>query len=110
MCGCGERCIFPVCNITCNTNKTSQVPEFKCQMPFSSCAAARFAYNLFNSATVKMRYLTISYYFLGNESDKLLPVLRRVLYGIAHIYFLSLIHISEPTRLRRISYAVFCLK
>src|SRR5660398_288134 len=24
--------------------------------------------------------------------------------------FLSLIHISEPTRLRRISYAVFCLK
>ena len=25
-------------------------------------------------------------------------------------YFLSLIHISEPTRLRRISYAVFCLK
>ena len=25
-------------------------------------------------------------------------------------YNLSLIHISEPTRLRRISYAVFCLK
>ena len=25
-------------------------------------------------------------------------------------YDLSLIHISEPTRLRRISYAVFCLK
>ena len=25
-------------------------------------------------------------------------------------YRLSLIHISEPTRLRRISYAVFCLK
>ena len=25
-------------------------------------------------------------------------------------YYLSLIHISEPTRLRRISYAVFCLK
>src|SRR5660397_275270 len=25
-------------------------------------------------------------------------------------YSLSLIHISEPTRLRRISYAVFCLK
>ena len=24
-------------------------------------------------------------------------------------YYLSLIHISEPTRLRRISYAVFCL-
>src|SRR5660398_281657 len=26
------------------------------------------------------------------------------------IHGLSLIHISEPTRLRRISYAVFCLK
>src|SRR5660397_262335 len=26
------------------------------------------------------------------------------------VYYLSLIHISEPTRLRRISYAVFCLK
>ena len=26
------------------------------------------------------------------------------------VYELSLIHISEPTRLRRISYAVFCLK
>src|SRR5660398_115388 len=27
-----------------------------------------------------------------------------------HVLDLSLIHISEPTRLRRISYAVFCLK
>ncbi|GAB5758071.1 hypothetical protein JMUB7514_27780 [Staphylococcus aureus] len=27
-----------------------------------------------------------------------------------HIGILSLIHISEPTRLRCISYAVFCLK
>ena len=26
------------------------------------------------------------------------------------LVILSLIHISEPTRLRRISYAVFCLK
>src|SRR5660397_257733 len=26
------------------------------------------------------------------------------------VEYLSLIHISEPTRLRRISYAVFCLK
>src|SRR5660398_296965 len=35
--------------------------------------------------------------------------------GFIHVYSepgkgLSLIHISEPTRLRRISYAVFCLK
>ena len=28
----------------------------------------------------------------------------------AHFYILSLIHISEPTRLLSISYAVFCLK
>src|SRR5660397_46613 len=31
-------------------------------------------------------------------------------YNLWVILTLSLIHISEPTRLRRISYAVFCLK
>ena len=31
-------------------------------------------------------------------------------YGISQSEFLSLIHISEPTRLLSISYAVFCLK
>ncbi len=30
--------------------------------------------------------------------------------GLDTLVVLSLIHISEPTRLRRISYAVFCLK
>src|SRR5660397_106818 len=30
--------------------------------------------------------------------------------GHRWLHHLSLIHISEPTRLRRISYAVFCLK
>src|SRR5660397_282515 len=30
--------------------------------------------------------------------------------GLSAGLYLSLIHISEPTRLRRISYAVFCLK
>ena len=29
---------------------------------------------------------------------------------LEELSLLSLIHISEPTRLRRISYAVFCLK
>src|SRR5665648_1188457 len=29
---------------------------------------------------------------------------------LVHLYSLSLIHISEPTRLGMISYAVFCLK
>ena len=34
-----------------------------------------------------------------------------VIFGAgAGLLWLSLIHISEPTRLRRISYAVFCLK
>src|SRR5660397_159470 len=33
-----------------------------------------------------------------------------ILYLLRGEYGLSLIHISEPTRLRRISYAVFCLK
>src|SRR5665809_14113 len=35
---------------------------------------------------------------------------RRERVGVAAPIGLSLIHISEPTRLRRISYAVFCLK
>ena len=30
--------------------------------------------------------------------------------GLTLYYYLSLIHISEPTRLLSISYAVFCLK
>src|SRR5450756_2983939 len=34
----------------------------------------------------------------------------RILAGDGAIYYLSLIHISEPTRLGMISYAVFCLK
>ncbi|VTU58503.1 oxaloacetate decarboxylase, gamma chain family protein [Lacticaseibacillus rhamnosus] len=34
-----------------------------------------------------------------------------IIYIVAKLLLkLSLIHISEPTRLRRISYAVFCLK
>ena len=37
-------------------------------------------------------------------------VLEKVLLKSIVGYALSLIHISEPTRLRRISYAVFCLK
>ena len=34
----------------------------------------------------------------------------RPVQAICELLTLSLIHISEPTRLRRISYAVFCLK
>src|SRR5660398_291001 len=42
--------------------------------------------------------------------DSVQKVLWLFLIGFQSIYYLSLIHISEPTRLRRISYAVFCLK
>src|SRR5660397_281511 len=45
------------------------------------------------------------------RSYRTISPLQPVLYGSRRaVYFLSLIHISEPTRLRRISYAVFCLK
>src|SRR5660398_271041 len=37
-------------------------------------------------------------------------VTRLFMLSSAKDWYLSLIHISEPTRLRRISYAVFCLK
>ena len=45
----------------------------------------------------------------------LIPLLVPILIGLAvalwfSTYYLSLIHISEPTRLGMISYAVFCLK
>ena len=42
----------------------------------------------------EMRKLELEHVFIRGKGDKAL----------------SLIHISEPTRLRRISYAVFCLK
>src|SRR5665809_97043 len=42
-------------------------------------------------------------------TDRELAVLRLLPSELTH-RALSLIHISEPTRLRRISYAVFCLK
>src|SRR5660397_262338 len=42
--------------------------------------------------------------------DSVQKVLWLFLIGFQSIYYLSLIHISDPTRLRRISYAVFCLK
>src|SRR5660397_47477 len=37
-------------------------------------------------------------------------LVKTVEFPVDTVYFLSLIHISEPTRLRRISYAVFCLQ
>ena len=41
----------------------------------------------------------------GNDSD-----FERHIVGQSFAVFLSLIHISEPTRQAEISYAVFCLK
>ncbi|CZR96594.1 hypothetical protein CDFC105_61386 [Clostridioides difficile] len=53
-----------------------------------------------------IRYLSLSILLvscLSNSENTLYPV-------ITMIILLSLIHISEPTRLGMISYAVFCLK
>src|SRR5665809_7311 len=49
----------------------------------------------------------------GHNRNEIIKAMIRQLMDLPHsslFGFLSLIHISEPTRLRRISYAVFCLK
>src|SRR5665648_1169009 len=49
----------------------------------------------------------------GKTFAYLIPILRQLKYSAQkhpRILVLSLIHISEPTRLGMISYAVFCLK
>src|SRR5450756_2709885 len=47
----------------------------------------------------------------GLEGVEEVVISREVVEGTARpLYILSLIHISEPTRLGMISYAVFCLK
>src|SRR5678815_3966836 len=45
---------------------------------------------------------------LNNRYPKYSQTFKRISIGI--VVYLSLIHISEPTRLLSISYAVFCLK
>src|SRR5450756_2377805 len=47
---------------------------------------------------------------VDNSNIGMLYELARATAFVAHPYHLSLIHISEPTRLGMISYAVFCLK
>src|SRR5660397_257181 len=57
------------------------------------------------------RYLEVSegVAFFGRGGGAILKSVQRL--GVDPLLlYLSLIHISEPTRLRRISYAVFCLK
>src|SRR5665648_1170202 len=49
-------------------------------------------------------------YFRSRERQKYLENLGIVVHHNSYGYDLSLIHISEPTRLGMISYAVFCLK
>src|SRR5660397_233454 len=57
-----------------------------------------------------------SFYGYRHREYKYLDFLKRRLKTVVVPFvlwssiYLSLIHISEPTRLRRISYAVFCLK
>src|SRR5659263_736688 len=66
--------------------------------------------------------IVLTYYFFGKEAVLLLlTVYLIVVLGLEYfriecgekipvVHSLSLIHISEPTRLGMISYAVFCLK
>src|SRR5450756_1649713 len=54
-------------------------------------------------------YTILRMYLAGHEDYKEICEDAR-LEDRAHFEFLSLIHISEPTRLGMISYAVFCLK
>src|SRR5660397_274362 len=61
------------------------------------------------------RQVDMSYSYLTEIENGNKPPSNTILGAIAnvldmHLHELSLIHISEPTRLRRISYAVFCLK
>ena len=62
-----------------------------------------FARMLFWGGLLYTTACAISFYLIGNE-----PLGTRLNPGISRLY-LSLIHISEPTRQAEISYAVFCL-
>ena len=53
----------------------------------------------------EIRTLVMSWY--NSQTDA--AILSGFAYNGAPVWLLSLIHISEPTRLRCISYAVFCL-
>ena len=66
-----------------------------------------FEYN--RSAGLDAVHVTIVYH---EDYHELLEEIKKweILFSENSDLILSLIHISEPTRLRRISYAVFCLK
>src|SRR5665648_268266 len=66
------------------------------------------------SGEINMGHCKSNFHFDKNEMKKtlfgsLLGFLLILVFN-SHIIALSLIHISEPTRLGMISYAVFCLK
>ena len=69
----------------------------------TGCSAAL----LLLAACSKEEGPSVDDYFLNYEIPEI-PVTEDYQVGI--FYYLSLIHISEPTRLGMISYAVFCLK
>src|SRR5450756_2952004 len=62
----------------------------------------------FDTAQVRTIQMTVQTLSLNVSSDHRPPSFAHFLLAVAHL--LSLIHISEPTRLGMISYAVFCLK
>ena len=52
----------------------------------------------------------IRLYLRYNDNSPAITTIEKISKPGKRVYVLSLIHISEPTRLRHISYAVFCLK
>jgi len=69
------------------------------------------ASNIYAAAGLPVNVLGVDFVNIrvAREFENGLPVLA-VEGEVVNVTELSLIHISEPTRLRRISYAVFCLK
>src|SRR5665648_1116357 len=72
-----------------------------------SLAFADINYDVWNSPVVYPKDVVNTKYF---TSVKALTDKKVITGDTTGLYYLSLIHISEPTRLGMISYAVFCLK
>src|SRR5674536_390877 len=62
------------------------------------------------ATTLRFRFLTTKNISRRRITAVLAVLIQTGLYNLYTFFELSLIHISEPTRLLSISYAVFCLK
>jgi len=89
MCGGCERCIFPMCDIPGDTDKTSKIPEFEGKMTFSSGTTACFADNS-STALLSKCGIFPSLTTSGQRTWQAFACFGCVLYGIAHIYLISI--------------------